>query len=246
MTDMQRMASWQAHAQACPLCRQAKQATELCREGRRFWQVPEPAAPETALVAARLAGYALARSSAGTSVFVPMEKQRGGGAVTVSTAEGVVLRLPERDVEVYGEMRAAMQALVALAETMSFFLLATEEAEETMRGRESSEVALVVRQVTEGRGGVGATAEGLYESVELVARQLLYLADRLGQLVRADETTQKLMRALRVAGIEARGLCERFGAKRRLSATDGVRALVTSLRLLAVDLQGELERRLGT
>jgi hypothetical protein len=73
------------------------------------------------------ASHAIAESRiSGARVPIPLEKTSGGG-VSIRTAPHAVLRVPERDMEIYGRIQEAIPAIARLAEDLNAFMTVDEE-----------------------------------------------------------------------------------------------------------------------
>jgi hypothetical protein len=264
--------SWKAHVLQCGLCANAKALGDLCPIGRNFWkpsdiigqaqaaaaEMPPPPPPTMIHVAAidphtsaqlanMVASRVIARSSDGSAIAVPMEKT--SRAVEIRTSADVMLRMPERDIEVYAEMKDSIFRLLGMAQLISTAVGVTEETKNLMKSTPSTasasdgEVALVVRQARS-HFGIGSD-EALYQEFSNLTRRMLRLGDRLGNFMRVDETTQRIMRVARMLAIEMQGEIER-SMSQVLKLDEETRRLVRKMRMFAIDLQGEIERRVGT
>lgn len=198
-------------------------------------------------IANRVAEKVVARTRSGTSLAVPMEKR--STSVAIATAPGVMLYMPERDIEVYGEMKGMVSRLVMLAERMGKAIMVVEETRRHMKkvnpGKilDSDEVALVASQVGSRFGGL--SEEDIYYEFEEVSLAILHLGDRLGNFMRVDDETRRVMQRTRTLAIEMKGELERaYGG--RLAMDEETRRLVRESRMVALELQGEIERRVGT
>jgi len=217
---MSEPSGWQDHAIFCPQCSSASEPRFMCPTGQGLWGprplLGPPAQAVTALARpqAASAGLAvLAQTSSGTGVMVPREKT--STSISISTADGVVLHLPERDLEVYSIMKEAVMALAGFAERMATMLTADERSAEVL------------------------------EELATVSSAALRLADRMGGFMKVDDETRKVIRQTRQFGVESRGLVERTRRK-SFRFSEAHHDLVDRARFLAVELQGEVERRLGT
>ncbi len=197
-------------------------------------------------IAERVSEKVIARSHSGAALAVPMEKT--STSVAIATAPGVVLHMPERDIEVYAEMKAMVVKLLGMADRIGKTIMVKEETKRHMRranpGKElkEEEVALVVSQVG---GQFGGNEEDLFYDFEEMAGHVLHLGDRLGSFMRVDDDTRRMMQRTRALAIEMQGEVERAYEGRLAMDTD-TRKLVRETRLVALDLQGEIERRVGT
>lgn len=198
-------------------------------------------------LASRVSERVIARTTSGAAIAVPMEKT--SRAVEIRTSRDVVLRMPERDIEVYSAMKGSIGRLLRLAEMMGTFMIATEESKEMARDAgvviNDRELSLVVQKVTEGRGYGGVTAQSLYVEFEEVKGLVIRLGDGMGRFMAVDAETRSVMKAVRSLGVEMQGEVER--AIGGVLVLDGEsRKVIREMRMLAVSLQGEMERRLGT
>lgn len=204
-----------------------------------------PDAKFISAIAERVANKVVARTRSGAAIAVPMEKT--SKEVSFSTGPGVVLNMPERDIEIYTEMKQAVGALARLGELVGKTIMVCEE---TKRESKSSEVeldeeqtALIISQV--GRHFGASSQEQLYEAFAQVAQQVLRLGDRLGNFMKVDDETRKVIRSTRTLAIEMESELERsYGG--RLPLDTDMRRIVRMARMVAMDLQGEIERRVGT
>lgn len=210
---------------------------------------PAPAAgPHGALVSqitARVSQKVIARAESGAALAVPMEKT--STSVSIATAPGVILQMPERDIEVYAQMKQVMVRLLSLAEKLGKTIMVVEETRRHMKkeGQECNEeeVALVVSQVGRNFGGIDEA--DLFYDFEDVAAAVLNLGDRLGNFMRVDDDTRSVMRTTRALAVDMQGEIER-SYDGKLPLDMDTRKLVRAARMLALDLQGEIERRVGT
>lgn len=198
-------------------------------------------------LATRVSERVVARTSTGAAIAVPMEKT--SKSVEIRTSRDVTLQMPERDIEVYTIMKAAIGRLMRLAEVLGVSILASDEAKILSRGAgvvlQEHEVALVVRKATEARGMAGVIMEQLYSEFSDVGMMVIRLGDAMGRFMMVDAETREVMRDVRKLGIEMQGELERaIGGTLQLD--DGMRKITRALRMVAVSLQGEMERRLGT
>jgi hypothetical protein len=205
-----------------------------------------PDARFIANMADRVTQSVVARSSTGVAVSVPKEKT--SALIEVRTSPDVMLRMPERDIEIYGAMRNMIRRVAEFAEKLGKTVMVVEETKRHMRTvlnlKEAPEeqVSLVVQQVT---SRFGTNEEDLFFDFEDLCRGLLNLGDKLGGFMRVDDDTRRVMQSLRAAGIEMKGELERsYDGKLPLDAD--MRKIIRLLRMLAMDLQGEIERRIGT
>lgn len=208
---------------------------------------PTPAPFDLSGFAARVADRVIARASSGAEVAIP--RQKTSRAVSFSTAPGVVLHMPERDIEVYSAMRLVIPKLLSLANMLGLMGLVAEEAKNV--GRQSgmvldeAEVALVVSKAAETRGVGGMTSERLYQEFDAVVRVVMSLGDVIGRFMTVDEETRAVMRQVRMLGVEMQSELER-AAGGRLIVDGELRRTVKALRMVSVALQSEIDRRLGT
>lgn len=259
-TPASAMELWKAHVLQCGLCANAKSQSDLCPIGRSFWSTQqEPAEVKTQAIATidqhtaaqighMVASRVVARTSSGAAIAVPMEKT--SKAVEIRTSNDVLLRMPERDIEVYAHMRDMISRLIRAAQAISTAIAVTEETKKTiktqpvMQTANPEEVALVVRQARS-HFGIGSD-EALYSEFSDLTRRVLHLGDRLGNFMRVDEPTQRIIRAARTLAIDMQGEIERGNLSETLKLDEETRKLVKPMRMLAIDLQGEIERRVGT
>lgn len=196
-------------------------------------------------IAERVANKVMARTRSGAAIAVPMEKS--SKEVSFQTGPGVTLNMPERDIEVYAEMKQVVGALAALGELIGKTIMVKEETKRASKDEEveldDEQTALIVAQVGQHFGA--KSEEDLYSAFSDVARRVLRLGDRLGSFMRVDDETRKVIRATRMLAIEMETELERsYGC--RLPLDHDMRKIVRMARLLAMDLQGEIERRVGT
>lgn len=218
--------------------------------------VPVQAVPVQALVidsrmaahiASHVAARVVARSTSGAAIAVPMEKT--SKAISFSTAPNVVLHMPERDIEVYAEMQTLIRDLVRVASFVSSAMTSEEEAKKFIKqtsGIEqatASEVALIVMH-TRAHFGVGSD-EQIYYEFSGIASRVLRMGDRLGNFMRVDDETRRISKFARTLAVEMQEVLERSSADGIYMGTE-TRAAIRSMRLFAIDLQGEIERRVGT
>jgi hypothetical protein len=189
----------------------------------------------------------VARASSGTAIAVPMEKT--SKAISFSTAPGVTMQMPERDIEIYGEMQALIRDLAAVAQMLSLAVSVEDETRKVVKAaagdREvnSKDVAMVVRSAR-ARFGVGSN-ENLFQWFQNIAVRVLRMGDRLGNFMRVDDETRRISKNARTLGIEMQDIMERSMSE-ELILDEKTRALVKPMRFFAIDLQGEIERRVGT
>jgi len=196
-------------------------------------------------IAERVANKVLARSSSGAAIAVPMEKT--SKEISFQTAPGVILNMPERDIEVYAEMRQMVGALATLGELIGKTIMVKEETKRASKEEDfeldEEQTALIISQV--GRHFGASTEEDLYSAFQDVSKRVLRLGDRLGSFMKVDDETRRVIRATRMLAIEMESQLElAYGGRLPLDAD--MRKVVRLSRLLAMDLQGEIERRVGT
>lgn len=197
-------------------------------------------------IADRVSKSVVARSSTGASVIVPMEKT--SAAVEIRTSRDVLLRMPERDIDVYGAMRNAIRVIATLAEKLGKMVMVVEETKRHIRTASNvkeapeEQVSLVIAQVT---GQFGTSEDELYGDFDDTCRMLFALGDKIGSFMTVDDDTRRVMQSARSVGIEMKGELER-SYDGKLPLDIDMRKLIRLLRLLAMDLQGEIERRLGS
>lgn len=137
--------AWKQHVSQCSFCANANTVVQLCPIGRNFWP-QQPAQPQPSpqsqemttvdqrtanQIADQVADRIMARSSSGAMVGVPMEKTSVG--VAVRTSRDVVLRIPERDINIYGSMKATMVAVLKCAEEMGKLMTVDAETRRVIR-----------------------------------------------------------------------------------------------------------------
>lgn len=265
------MESWQRHVLDCVTCSRASSDVELCQMGRNFWRVPSSpaAAPQAAatattspqpvsaalspvsagipssqldIVAQRVRERVLAQTERGHQIAVPREKT--SRLVSFSTAPGVVLSMPERDISVYDHMRSTIPYFVWLADRIAAYTMVVNETKRISRANNlvlnDDELGLVVR-----RAGGGAGGEDLFGDVERGMQHALQTAEIVANLMRVDDEARMLMQSLRGVAMMMREQLERsIGGL--LVVDDETRQVIRSIRNIAIAMQGELERRLGT
>jgi len=196
---------------------------------------------------ARAAERVVARTSSGAAISVPMEKT--SRAIEIASAPGVILRMPERDIEVYSAMKTVIGRLLRMAEMLGTYLVSLEELKRM--GRElnvpvgEAEVALVVRKVSQGRGFGALAPEQLFDEFTAVMQMVVGLGDGMGRFMTVDGETRAVMKEVRSLGVDMKGEVERSPGG-RLVLDEDTRRITRNLRMVAVSLQGEIERRLGT
>jgi hypothetical protein len=149
-----------SHWQSCDICHGASSVEGLCEIGRKMTELMQmlgsghasPAPVQTreivptiqldegtmnaiALRVSRVVGasHGIARSTlSGARVPVPFEKTTGGG-VSFRSAPHAVLHVPERDMEIYARIQAAIPAIAALAEDLNAFMAVDEKTRELIR-----------------------------------------------------------------------------------------------------------------
>lgn len=264
--------AWKEHVTQCGLCKNAKGLAELCPIGQNFWrpaeilsrQEPAPVSPpvqsqpqsqpqvhnalthETVASLGNLvASRVVARSASGAAIAVPMEKT--SKAVGFSTAPGVQMYMPERDIEIYSEMRDMMPRLLRIAQIISHAATISSETRHVVRSKVESasenEVALVIRHAR-GQFGLGDDF-AIYNEFHDMTRRVLRMGDRLGNFMRVDERTHEIIRACRMLAMDMQGELDR-SLSEQLRLDEKTRELAKPLRMLAIDFQGEIERRVGT
>lgn len=258
-TEAKRSAAWQAHVSHCSFCSVGNSYAELCPAGKNFWAPPpsaasdqqtapasEARAPEVNLVdqiTKQVVARVVARSQSGGAISVPMEKT--SRAVSFATAPNVVLHMPERDIEVYSEMKKMIQSMVLLADALAKSVLVAEETRRAIRTTSDvseHQVGMVLRRAG-AHFGV-SSEEQLFYDFEMMTGKILTMGDRLGAFMRVDDETRRIMKSTRTLGIDMQGEMERDPG--RLKLDEETRKLVRPLRMLALELQGEIERRVGT
>jgi hypothetical protein len=206
-----------------------------------------PARADIERIASHVSERVAARTSTGASVLVPMEKQ--SRAVSFSTAPGVILHMPERDIEVYSFIKNMIIRYAILTEKLGTYLMAREEGKRFAREQgitlNDRETALVVRRVADARGVDGVTSEDLYLEFSEVTTQTIRLGDGMSRFMNVDTETRAIMKEVRQLYVDMQGEVERSSAG-QLSLDEQSHRIVRQMRMLAVSLQGELDRRLGT
>lgn len=189
----------------------------------------------------------VARSSSGAEVAIPMEKTSRG--ISFSTRPGVVMQMPERDINVYASMNVMVQKYLRFANRLGTYMTTVQESRRM--GREAGLVidenqtqAIVARVASHQRIGE-LTLEHLYDEFSEMTNVTLQLGDLLGQFMAVDSDTRSLMREARSLGVDMQGEIERsIGG--RLAIDEQTPKIVRQMRMMAVSLKGEMERRLGT
>lgn len=197
-------------------------------------------------IAQNVANKVLARSSnSDAAIAVPMEKT--SKEISFSTAPGVMLNMPERDIEVYAEMKSTIKMLVILGEMVGKTIMVKEETKRVSKAEnvelDEEQTAMIVAHIG---GHFGARSlEDLHGAFQAAASQMMRMGDRLGNFMRVDDDTRMVMKKVRTLAIDMQSELERsYGG--RLQLDDEMRAVVRRCRLVAMELQGEIDRRIGT
>jgi len=191
-------------------------------------------------LAVRLVSGVLARTESGAQVAIPWERGRGQGqAVAVRTAENVVLRIPERDVEIYSRSQKMVAALLDLAGRLSLFGVVEEQAKEEGLSFEAVRGELAKRDQRFDAGR-------LFLEVKAAASDVAQLGDELGRFVAVDGKTRELIDEARIVAIDLQELVELGYFSASLRGGPRLSQTVRSMRVLAAKLQGEIGRRIGT
>ncbi len=157
---------FEIHWAACATCREARAIEGLCEIGRKMTDLMQILGPGTqalarpeppsrfeldegtlnaiALRVSRVVGgsHLVAQSQiSGARVPVPLEKTTGG-AVSIRTAPHAILHVPERDMEIYGRIRAAIPAIAALANDLGAFMAVDDETRKLIRACRSLTIDL--------------------------------------------------------------------------------------------------------
>lgn len=191
-------------------------------------------------LAQRLVSGVLARAESGAAIAIPWERGRGQGqAVAVRTAENVVLRIPQRDVEIYHHAQGMVAGLMDLATRMSLFAQVEERAKEEGIAFETVRAELAKTSAV-------FDGDRLYVEIKAMAAQVADLGERLGHFVAVDAKTRDLIDEARIVAIDLQELVERGYLAATLRGGPRLEATVRSMRVLAAKLQGEIGRRVGT
>jgi hypothetical protein len=195
----------------------------------------------------RVLDRVVARSSSGAAISISREKT--STSVEFSTANGVVLRMPERDIEVYSCMKTMIGKLLRHAEQIGTYMMAREEgkrfAREVGKDLTSDETAMIVAQVGRRRGMGELSPEVLYDEFSVMCGDVMKLGDVIARFMTVDSDTRFLMKDVRALGVEMQGELERSSGG-CLALDEATPKIVKQMRMLTVSLQSEMERRLGT
>lgn len=198
-------------------------------------------------LANRIVERVIARSSSGHEVAIPMEKTSKG--ITFSTAPGVVMQMPERDIEVYGSMSGMIQKYLRFANRLGTYMTTMQESRRM--GREAGitigerETSAIVMRVSQQQNMPNLDLSSLYDEFAEVASMTIRLGDVLGRFMAVDTDTRAIMREARALGVNMQGELER-SLDGRLVVDEQTPRILRDMRMLAVSLKGEMERRLGT
>ncbi len=274
--DQSAMAAWQKHVMECGECGNAKSTDGLCQTGKNFWRVPgsvsmpvseapkvEVVKPAMHLVASkgavdqqrpqidlsafsqRVAERVVARTTSGHAVAIPKEKT--STLLDIQVSKDVLLRMPERDIEVYSAMKTMIKKYMDLAGMMGMHLMAMEQSRQFSRESgvtlNSRETSMVVAQAVRGAGG--RPAQDLYNDFSDMTSMTMHLGDQIARFMAVDAETRVLMKEVRALGVDMQGEVERSSGG-VLVFDETTPRIVRAMRMLAVSLQGEMERRLGT
>ena len=198
-------------------------------------------------IAHRVLERVVARTESGSSIAIPTQKT--SRSVEIATAPGVILHMPERDIEVYSTMKGMIGRFLQLAEKLGTFMMAREEAKRFAREAQviigDSQTAMIVKQVADHRGMPNLSAESLYNEFDEMTVMTIKLGDTIARFMAVDTETRHVMRDVRALGIDMKGEIERSSGG-RLTLDGETPKVIRQMRMLAVTLQGEMERRLGT
>jgi hypothetical protein len=194
-------------------------------------------------LASQVSERIMVKTSSGVSIAVPMEKT--SSLISFSTAPGVILRMPERDITVYGEMKDVILRISQITEIMGAHVLFQGEMRQAAPGASQADVATTAIDVRRRTGLPIEPLDQVFGYFGDVASRVLRLGDSMGRLMTVDAETRRVIRSLRLLGIRMRGELERsFGGE--LVIDERSREVIQEARAVAIDLQGEIERRVGT
>ena len=188
-------------------------------------------------IANRVLERVVARTESGSSIAVPMQKT--SRSVEIATAPGVILHMPERDIEVYSTMKSMIGRFLMLGEKLGTFMMAREEAKRFAREANviiaDTQTAMIVKQVADHRGMPGLTAENLYNEFDEMTIITIKLGDAIARFMAVDGETRHVMRDVRALGIDMKAEIEylsggKLNARRRDTKGD------RQMRMLAVTL----------
>jgi hypothetical protein len=185
----------------------------------------------------------MVKTSSGASIAVPMEKT--SSLISFSTAPGVILRMPERDIAVYGEMKDVILRISWVTEVMGAHMLFQGEMQRAAPGASRVDAATTAIDVRRRTGLPIEPLDQVYAAFGDVASRVLRLGDTMGRLMTVDAETRRVIRSLRLLGIRMRGELER-SVQGELVIDERSREVIQEARSVAIDLQGEIERRVGT
>jgi len=194
-------------------------------------------------LAAQVSERIMVKTSSGVSIAVPMEKT--SSLVSFSTAPGVILRMPERDIAVYGEMKDVIWRISQITEVMGAHMLFQGEMHNAAPGASRADAATTAIDVRRRTGLPIEPLDQVYGAFGDVASRVLRLGDSMGSLMTVDDETRRVIRSLRMLGIRMRGELER-SVQGELVIDESSREVIQEARAVAIDLQGEIERRVGT
>jgi hypothetical protein len=194
-------------------------------------------------LAAQVSERIMVKTSSGVSIAVPMEKT--SSLVSFSTAPGVILRMPERDIAVYGEMKDVIWRISQITEVMGAHMLFQGEMHHAAPGASRADAATTAIDVRRRTGLPIEPLDQVYGAFGDVASRVLRLGDSMGSLMTVDDETRRVIRSLRMLGIRMRGELER-SVQGELVIDERSREVIQEARSVAIDLQGEIERRVGT
>lgn len=202
---------------------------------------------DLASLANRIVDRVIARSSTGHEVAIPMEKTSKG--VVFQTAPGVVMQMPERDIEVYSSMNGMIQKYLRFANRLGTYMTTMQESRRM--GREAGivigerETSAIVMRVAQQQNMPNLDLSSLYDEFSEISAMTIRLGDLLGRFMAVDSDTRAIMREARALGVSMQGELER-SLDGRLVVDEQTPRILRDMRMLAVSLKGEMERRLGT
>jgi hypothetical protein len=194
-------------------------------------------------LASQVSERIMVKTSSGASIAVPMEKT--SSLISFSTAPGVVIRMPERDIAVYGEMKDVILRISQITEIMGAHVLFQGEMQRAAPGASRADAATTAIDVRRRTGLPIEPLDQVYGAFGDVASRVLRLGDTMGRLMTVDAETRRVIRSLRLLGIRMRGELER-SVQGELVIDESSREVIQEARAVAIDLQGEIERRVGT
>ena len=233
--------------QAAPTQQQAYQPQPPPQPQSQVIQYQHAQQSDLNSIANRVLERVVARTESGSSIAVPMQKT--SRSVEIATAPGVILHMPERDIEVYSTMKSMIGRFLMLGEKLGTFMMAREEAKRFAREANviiaDTQTAMIVKQVADHRGMPGLTAENLYNEFDEMTIMTIKLGDAIARFMAVDGETRHVMRDVRALGIDMKAEIERSSGG-KLTLDGETPKVIRQMRMLAVTLQGEMERRLGT